>query len=226
LRSAQSAEVTSRHSGNEDESKRSCKENYPSIDNIAIVLQVFEGDLSFVTFNELGTGVSGNRYRRDTSFPKLGISSIGVVATEPNWHAPAHMAEAIPEILAVLKGRAVMTYGHSQGGYGALKFSRALGARAAISFCPQIFIAPEVLGHFDTRFNRYFKSDLQNGPPILQPQLRANNYVFFDPFESLGVATVKELRQLASPSTSIRLIPVHFSYFIVQGVAIDVGPSR
>jgi hypothetical protein len=179
--------------------------------NLLVVFQDFPSQYSFVTFNEFATTVNGDSFWGDKFFEKLAVSSIGVVTTEPNWYPIAQMQEAIVAIHSALKGRMIVTYGHSQGGYGALKYSSALGAKAALSFCPQISIDPAVVGHFDRRFIRHFVPELQNGLPIEAADLCANNYVFFDPLEKADLAHVRLIEALSSVPGRIRLMPTYFS---------------
>ncbi len=148
--------------------------------HVCVISQVADTDTIFCTFNELGETVSGDRFWGDTFFEKLKVSSIGVMTTTPNWYPELDMIGAIKAIRAITHGRRVVTYGFSQGGYGALKYSRALDASAALAFSPEWTINPDDTKNFDRRWTNYYRPELRNGLRIEQSDVSANTYVFFD----------------------------------------------
>ncbi len=180
-------------------------------ENILVILQDFPGEEVFITFNELGMTVQYDRYWADNLFARLGWPSIGIVTTEPNWYPPLQMMEAVRVIKSAVGTRRVFTYGHSQGGYGALKFSGALGATTAIAFCPQTSIDPTAVGYFDQRFCKYFNGKLSGGLPIEGSDLCPDNYIFFDPLERRDYIYAGALRALGSRKRRIHTIPVPFT---------------
>jgi hypothetical protein len=157
-----------------------------------------------VTFNELGSITNQDRFWGKEFFGKLGIASIGVITPKPNWYPAEEIAAAIEAINFRAKGRRIVTYGHSQGGYGAIKFSAALGASAALSFCPQWSIAPDEVGHFDRRFVRFYDASLNNGRKIRPADISPNTFIFLDPFEG---ADVLNADLIDSPATSRVIAP-------------------
>lgn len=138
----------------------------------------------FVTFNEHGFAPGGMRFWGDQIVDKLPISGVGIVSKKPNWYPEADMHKAMPAIFDFIGQRPVITYGFSQGGYGALKYSAALGARGTLSFSPQISINPKDVD-FDKRFHQYHEEDLRNGEMILPNDVGQNSFVFYDPHEKL-----------------------------------------
>ena len=144
----------------------------------------FEAKAVLVTFNEMGLSPTGTRFWGDQIVDKLPVSGVGVVSKKPNWYPKADMQKAIPAILDFVNGRQVITYGFSQGGYGALKYSAALSACGALSFSPQISINPKSVD-FDNRWHQHYERELQNGEIILPEDIRQNSFVFYDPYEKL-----------------------------------------
>ncbi|MBR0676760.1 hypothetical protein GXW77_11285, partial [Roseomonas alkaliterrae] len=69
------------------------------------------------------------------------VDVIGIAARDFTWFPPAAMAELLPVIRATARPEAV-AYGFSMGGYAALKYGRALGARGVLALSPQYSIDP------------------------------------------------------------------------------------
>lgn len=147
----------------------------------------------FVTFNELGFVPDGPVFWGEDLFATLPHSAIGIVSKYPNWYPAADMQAALPSILAAIRGRPVITYGYSQGGYGALKYAAALNAQAALSFCPQWSINPDDVSEFDRRFAVYFAPHLDNGHAIDAGDAIPNAFVFFDPYQRHDVMNIERI---------------------------------
>ncbi len=156
-------------------------ESIYSSENIKVFFQDFSTKLVVVTFNELGSTIKGDSYWGKGFFAKLGISSIGVMTPRPNWYPRREMDEAIRAIKEVILDRVVVTYGHSQGGYGAIRYSSDLNSSVTLAFCPQISIDPEEVRIFDRRFEAYFDRELGGGLAIEKKDIGRNVYVIFDP---------------------------------------------
>jgi hypothetical protein len=144
----------------------------------------FETKTVLVTFNEMGFSPTGTRFWGDQIIDKLPISGVGVISKKPNWYPKADMQKAIPAILNFVNRRFVITYGYSQGGYGALKYSAALSACGALSFSPQISINPKSVD-FDGRWHQHYERELQNGEIISSEDIRQNSFIFYDPYHKL-----------------------------------------
>lgn len=93
-------------------------------------------------FNEMG-------YRSNTSSwggataKSIGVSYLGFVSKQPNWFPISSMRNAREYLIGVIeKFSKIVSYGHSQGGYAAIKYSSMFRANAVLSFCPQYSISP------------------------------------------------------------------------------------
>ena len=176
-------------------------------EHVSAVAQDLGGDTVVVTFNEMGFYRNGTNFWGDDFFLKLGISAIGIVTPRPNWYPPHDMERIIPAVLKKIAGRRVVTYGHSQGGFGALKFSARLNAYVALAFCPQWTIDPKDCGAFDTRTTLYFDAALGNGVHVLATDVCKQSFIFYDREEPADAKHVAVLRQY----DGVELVPVPFS---------------
>jgi pimeloyl-ACP methyl ester carboxylesterase len=152
-------------------------------EHVSAISQDLGGDTVVVTFNEMGFVRNGTQFWGDEFLLKLGVSAIGIVTPRPNWYPPRDMEQIIPAVLSQIAGRRVITYGHSQGGFGAMKFSARLNADIALCFCPQWTIDPKDVGSFDTRTTLYFDAKLGNGVRMLPSDVCKHSFMFFDPRE-------------------------------------------
>ena len=150
--------------------------------HVRVVNQPSACDLVIVTFNEIGRCADGLSFWGEHALTLEGVGAIGVVSTRPNWFPrdPA-MVEAIRTAITAHRYRWVVTYGHSQGGYGALKYAAALSAGTAIAFCPQWSIDHADVEGSDDRFTGYYHADLHEGMRIDATDSRRDAFICFDP---------------------------------------------
>lgn len=143
----------------------------------------------------------GHRFVR-----KAGMSAIGFMAKKRSWYPEIHVRpaiEAIAPLLAEFGER--IAYGSSMGGYGALKYSSALGATATLAFGPQTSINPAD-GITQPGFTRHFVADLHSDMAVKAEDIGANGFIFYDPREHFDTANAAMIRQ-AAPSTHLVRIP-------------------
>ena len=152
-------------------------------EHVIAVEQDLGGEDVVVIFNSTWQGRNGVRFPRDDFLLRHGISAIGIVSVAPNWYPPQAMAKVLSAVRDRVGNRRVITYGHGQGGYGALKFAAAVRASRVVAFSPQWSIDPADVGSFDTRFTRYFDKGLRNGLRIEEGEICAPALVFFDHME-------------------------------------------
>ena len=178
-----------------------------STPNVSAVLQDFGTSPIIVTFNEIGLRADGTRFWGKEMFGKLEISAIGVVSTLPNWYPLQDMEIVCEAIREETLGRVVITYGHSQGGYGALKFGSQILAERAFAFCPQISIDPADVLSFDRRFVQYHNQELKNGTILRKEDMPRESFIFYDPYETVDNEHVQRLQGYPG----VRKVPVPFS---------------
>ena len=113
-------------------------------------------DVVAVTFTPLGTGRPGRGDGFAQGFlKKRGIPSLCFVSRWDHWWLVPGMAEALRLAAGIAKGfPRVVTYGASMGGYGAIAFSKAVGATEVLAFSPQYSIDPRRVS-FEQRWKHH-----------------------------------------------------------------------
>ena len=165
-------------------------------EHVIAIEQDLGGDTVVVTFNPMWQIRNGLQFWADELLLKQGISAMGIVTLGPNWYPRQAMDELLATVRDRTNGRKVVTYGHGQGGYGALKFAARLRASATLSFFPQWSIDPADVAPFDTRFTRYFDATLGNGLRVEQRDLSDCSFIFFDKMDKLDAKNAAHLMAL------------------------------
>lgn len=127
-----------------------------------------------------------------------GLDAIHVVNRDNQWYQYPELPDALAVVAAAIAAvPRVFTYGSSMGGYAALRFARAVGARTAIAISPQYSLDPRVVP-FETRWQadlaRITFREREYQPPARQiifydPRLRIDDQ-HFRLFEAQGRETV------------------------------------
>ena len=175
-------------------------------------LEVFHrpGSSTYVlaTFNEMEMQANGSRFWGQRFCEKADITALGFISRRPNWFPAASMAKASVAAAPILRQASErILYGHSQGGYAALRYRRALDADVAIAFCPQISIDPSAVP-FDGRFTRHFAPSLHEDMEIAPEHAAGRAYVFHDPFHAVDR---EHAERIAARQERTRLVPVHMT---------------
>ncbi len=151
-------------------------------EHVRVIYQPQDGDEVVITFNEIGRCADGLSFWADGALAREGVAAVGVVSMRPNWFpADEGMIEAIRRTIADGGHRRVVTYGCSQGGFGALKHSAALSADAVVAFCPQWSICATDVAGADDRFVQYRAPGLHDGMRIEAEDVAGDVFVCFDP---------------------------------------------
>ena len=132
-----------------------------------------------ITFNEMGFTSQGTLWGENIA-RRMRTNTLGFVSTTPNWYPNDDFGNAVRTANEFLGDRFPerIAYGHSMGGYGAIKWSRSLKIDCVMAFCPQYSIDPADIN--DPRFNRYFRPNLNSGMAIDSSDAAGNIYVFYD----------------------------------------------
>lgn len=161
-----------------------------------------------VTFNEMEMQANGSRFWGQRFCEKADIAALGFISRRPNWFPAASMAKASAAVAPILRQASErILYGHSQGGYAALRYRRLLDADVAIAFCPQISIDPQAVP-FDGRFKLHFAPSLHDGMEIASEHAAGRAYVFHDPFHAVDR---EHAERIAARQARTRLVPVHMT---------------
>ncbi|WP_378941717.1 hypothetical protein [Mesorhizobium sp. ANAO-SY3R2] len=175
-------------------------------------LEVFHrpGSSSYVlaTFNEMEMQANGRRFWGQRFCENADITAVGFISRRPNWFPAASMAKASVAAAPILRQASErILYGHSQGGYAALRYRRLLDADIAIAFCPQISIDPRAVP-FDGRFTSHFVPSLHEDMEIAPAHGVGRAYVFHDPFHAVDR---EHAERIAATQEGARLVPVHMT---------------
>jgi len=152
-------------------------------DQVQCTLRDHGTDTLVISFNDSWHVSEGTHLRCGPMAQGAGFSIIDVTTRAPNWFPADDMAALVPAILARVEGRFPrrVTIGFSQGGYGAIKFSRALHATTVIAFSPQVSIDPRAVG--SGRFSTHFDYARNSGMGITAADCAGTTYVFYDPYD-------------------------------------------
>ncbi|GBR53816.1 hypothetical protein AA106555_1450 [Neokomagataea thailandica NBRC 106555] len=183
-------------------------------DNLYVAAHLIGTDDVVVTFNNRGDIGDGGGFWGDRFLEKCGVSAIGICARHANWFPEEEMAAAIQAIHAAIPGKRIITYGISMGGYGALKFSRALGAVRALAFSPQWTINPHHCGHYTYQYTECYDATLRGGEPIKSDDLSGQCFVFLDMREYPDWKHFEYIKDAAqqSPHCSLETVIAPFTW--------------
>jgi|GEM_PF-5617012 len=167
-------------------------------DHVQCTLRDHGTDTLVIAFNDSWQVGASGRLRTGPPAENPGFSVLDITTRAPNWFPADDMAAVIPAALTHLAGRFPrrVTLGFSQGGYGAIKFSRVLEATTTIAFSPQLSIDPRVVG--SGRFASYFSYDLNAGMAITASDCLCAAYVFYDPYDDQDRRHVEDIGKLVS----------------------------
>jgi hypothetical protein len=160
-----------------------------------------------VTFSEMGVQ-AGQGAWGGAMLEKLNYSYVGFVSKRPNWFPRASVERAyalvVPEFR---KNRTVITYGHSQGGFAALKYSELFKANLALAFSPQYSICPTSMSGGDRRFTNYYVSACHEHHDIITGDIApgANVCVFFDPVDQYDKLNAQHIANAVPQASLIKI---------------------
>lgn len=135
--------------------------------------------LTLATFSHFSfTDVSG-RFWGQQLCDKEDFNAIGFVAKANNWFPEVAMRGAVAAARS-LDCQNLITYGHSQGGYAALKYSAGLSAVGVLACAPQYSIDGRVTP-LDRRFVGNYNETLNKNMEIQATDLAGRLVVVMDP---------------------------------------------
>ncbi|MEJ6782646.1 hypothetical protein [Aminobacter sp. Piv2-1] len=179
-----------------------------SDENLEVVHRPGLSSYILVTFNEMEMQANGSRFWGQRFCEKADIAALGFISRRPNWFPAASIEKAAAATAPILRQTSErILYGHSQGGYAALRYRLLLDADIAIAFCPQVSIDPAAVP-FDGRFTRHFAPALHADMEIMPEHAAGRAYVFYDPFHAVDR---KHAEWIAKKQRETRLLPVHMT---------------
>ena len=179
-----------------------------SDENLEVIHRPGSSPYLLVTFNEMEMKANGSRFWGQRFCEKVDISALGFISRRPNWFPAASVVKAVEAVAPILRAAPErILYGHSQGGYAALRYMSRFNADVAIAFCPQISIDPKAVP-FDGRFARHFSPELHANMRIAPDHAAGRAYLFFDPFHAVDHQHAVRIGRVQD---AVRLVPVHMT---------------
>ncbi|CDZ58636.1 hypothetical protein [Neorhizobium galegae] len=179
-----------------------------SDENLEVIHHSGSSPYLLITFNEMDMRANGSRFWGQRLCEKAGISALGFISRRPNWFPAASVVTAVEAAAPILRAAPErILYGHSQGGYAALRYRRRFNATVAVAFCPQVSIDPKAVP-FDGRFACHFSSDLHANMGIAPDHAAGRAYLFFDPFH---IVDHQHAVRIAALQEGTQLVPVHMT---------------
>ena len=172
---------------------------------------------ALATFAPIGFAPVKTPYWGGTFCDKLDIECLGFVARRPNWF-PARSMDAAIRAAAPYRLKPLVNYGHSQGGYAAIKYSRALNAVGSIAGAPQFSIDPQSVP-FDTRFTEYFRHGLNAGMDIRRADQAGRILLLHDPLHDLDHESASRILDQGHPGTVA--VPAFYIGHTVTDLLVD-----
>jgi hypothetical protein len=175
-------------------------------DELQVVWRQGLSDFLLITFGDLITPAEGSNFFAKGPATAADLSAVGFVAKTPNWYRSDGMQAAIERVRPIgARFQSVVAYGGSMGGYGAIKYSRALQASEVIAFCPQWSIDPEECEGQNPGWQDHLV------PAMARMGIRADDvsgsvFVFSDMFDPLDRFHCQKIQQ-ARPETVIINVP-------------------
>jgi len=164
-------------------------------------------DCLIVTFDFRRTLRDGfSAATHSTGFARQGFGQLMIQTAANDWFINPDTA-ALEAALAGLAGRfgQVRLLGYSMGGYGALRFARALNADTAVIISPQVSIAPRVVP-FDRRYrNEGLDFDATLGDLQARAMPGLQGLILADPFVAADRRHVAMIQALFPGLAFVRL---------------------
>ncbi|MBK5569958.1 hypothetical protein [Ensifer sp. SSB1] len=179
-----------------------------SDENLEVIHRPGASPYLLITFNEMEIQANGSRYWGQRFCEKADIAALGFISRRPNWFPAASVVKAVEAAAPILKAAPErILYGHSQGGYAALRYRRRFNATAAIAFCPQVSINPKAVP-YDNRFLRHFSPELHANMGIAPDHAAGRAFIFYDPFHAIDR---RHAERIANLQAETHLTPVQMT---------------
>lgn len=191
-------------------------------EHLRIIYHAGSSDFALITFNPATWLASDMNFWCRPIVEKAAITAVGIMTHRANWYPADDMKQAIAVINRLLAGfEEVVAYGSAMGGYGVLKYGRALHATRVLAFAPQWSIAPKDVGEWDKRFVSDYRPDLNGDMSVHADDMIDDTFIFYDPFFRDDRSNIEKLVEI---NPACHLITAHLTGHSV--VAIFAGTAR
>jgi tetratricopeptide (TPR) repeat protein len=187
-------------------------------DHIRIFYRRGSSEFALATFSNFGFNFQSNKFWGQKFVEAKDLEAYGFVAKKNNWFPQKSIKAALSQ--GVFRPtKPIITYGHSLGGYAALKYSAALGAASVISGAPQYSINPKIVPT-DKRFSGDYDSILNEGMEISAEDLAGNIVIVVDPQYALDELHLSLIRNSCGKA-KIDILPVRYIGHGVMDVLVN-----
>ena len=152
-------------------------------DDFRITLRDTGSDMLVVAFSPMNwpDQHKKNSYWGDAAARKLPFSWLSIDAMVDHWFCDTKWREIVALVCTVTQRFSIrIGYGHSMGGYAALKHSKDYAPQAILAFSPQCSIHPDDVGNFDVRYEKSFNPQFHQAMKVQPSDIDARSFIFFD----------------------------------------------
>lgn len=171
---------------------------------IKVIWQSGTSDFLLITFGDLVSLASGDKFYADNPVTKLNLNCIGFMAKKPNWFPSENMKAAIGHIQIMSQFTSRIAYGGSMGGYAAIKYSALLGATEVIAFCPQWSIDPKECVGKKNGYESKFKPSMA-AMGIRKEDISGKICIFYDPSHEVDSFHFNQITALCENFISVKV---------------------
>jgi hypothetical protein len=183
-------------------------------DHVQLLYQNGPSSFTLATFSNYGFKADGATLWGQRLIERENIETYGFVAKANNWFPKDAMASLLQS--GVFRpSKPVVTYGHSQGGYAALKYSASLGATGVVACAPQFSINPASVPK-DRRFSHHFSESLHQDMDIEASDIAGNVVVVYDPYDCEDAYEVNRILERYIGSTMKQLWITNIGHSIME----------
>lgn len=173
--------------------------------HLRAVLHPARSALLMVTFDyRMNDKADFSADAHSTTFARMGHAQLCIKTRSNDWFInpdTAALQSALPAVAA--RFDRVQMLGFSMGGYGALRFAAALGARSVVAVSPQVSIDPAVVP-FETRYIAA-GFDKVLGELALHPKPDLAGLLVVDPFAANDLRHARMIQTLFPQLALVRL---------------------
>lgn len=191
-------------------------------DGQEIVINYHEGssDYIFVTFNSLGTNNHENkeRYFLQPIAEKYNFACLGIITKVNNYYLHPEMQEVIDICNNITKNyKKVIITGLSMGGYGALKYSKALNADVVFPMSPRctIDLEQQPLYGPEVDIAATLPPEVVKNSTIKADDVGGKVFLVFDPLSPPNNLDIEHLTHLRQELPRARFLPTYFTNHMV-----------
>ncbi|MGI4819281.1 MAG: hypothetical protein ACRYFE_12245 [Janthinobacterium lividum] len=136
----------------------------------------------------------------ESAIIKTGASALGITDLSNSYYPQISLTN-IRQIFGDIKSKYsnIITYGHSMGGYAALKYSSLFSANTCISFSPQYSIHPKDAAFDKRRIDLFYNKDIHQECTITIDDIQDTcSVVIYDPANSIDNKHAESILRLGA----------------------------